>query len=297
MFEFSRLPKLKASILVLSGLTLVWLLTGCGKGEGLTPDELFPGTDALPGWNTVGSPEVFNRDNLYDFVDGQADAFIVYGFERVLVQNYENAEGAMVSVEVWQLANSADAYGLFTISRAGSPVDIGQGGDSDPGRRLAFWQDRYLVQVRARQTLPDTDLQMFAQAFSSILPSGGEVPELVGRLPSEGLIEQSIIFFHEEISIQDRIWLGGENLLGLSPQTDGVLAEYDLDGTKVQLLLVQYPDAETAAWGMGILASRSASGLVVSDARDTLLGAIYGEVDEVGHAAAIALLGEALGSE
>jgi hypothetical protein len=159
-------------------------------------------------------------------VDGQAEAFFAYGFEQVAVRRYENAEGAVLRVEVWQLATPADAYGLFTASITGTPAAIGNDGDADPGRRLAFWQDRYTVHVRARQELDDADLWGFGEAVSAALPEGGERPALVDRLPPDGLVERSAIFFHEEISIQSDLWLGGENLLGLGLETDGVLARW-----------------------------------------------------------------------
>jgi hypothetical protein len=241
----------------------------------------------------MGEVEIFGRENIYDLVNGQAEAFFAYGFEQVAVCGYDNAEGAVLTIEVWQLAATTDAYGLFTASVAGTPVAIGNGGDADPGRRLAFWQDRYYVHIRARQELPDADLRGFAEAVSAALPSGGERPALVGRLPSDGLVERSAIFFHEETSIQNELWLGGENLIGLGPETDGVLARYDVGGAAARLLLVQYPDAEAASAGRAALEAAQVSGLVTADASDDILGAVFGEIDE---AAAGALLAGVLGT-
>jgi hypothetical protein len=276
----------------LACLLLALLLVGCGsKPASLT--DAFPGVDALAGWTPAGDVETFDRENLYDLVDGQAEAFFAYGFEQVAVRYYENAERAKLDVEVWQLATPADAYGLFTAQLAGTPVAIGlaNDGDADPGRRLAFWQDRYYVHVRARQGLDDANLRNLAEALSAALPSGGERPTLVDRLPPDGLAERSHIFFHEEISIQGELWLGGENLLGWSPETNGVLARYDVGGAVARLLLVQYPNAEAASAGLSALEAGQFSGLVTAEARDTLLGAVFGEVDE---ATAGTLLAEAL---
>ena len=286
------------NLMKLACLLLALLLAGCG-GKPASLADVFPGADAFPDWTPAGAVEVFDRENIFDLVDGQADAFFAYGFEQVAVRRYENAEGTVLRVEVWQLATPADAYGLFTTSIAGMPVAIGpstssghrNGGDADPGRRLAFWQDRYTVQVRARQELPDADLRAFAEAVSAALPAGGERPALVDRLPPDGLVERSAIFFHEEISIQNELWLGGENLLGLGPETDGVLARYEVGGAAAQLLLVQYPPAEAASAGLEALEGEQVDGLVTADACDNLLGAVLGEVDEV---AATTLLAEAL---
>jgi hypothetical protein len=275
-------------------LFLALLLAGCTTGKSPSLTDVFAGGDAFPGWTLAGEVEVYDRENLYELVDGQADALFAYGFEQVVVQRYGSSEGAELDVEVWQLATPADAYGLFTAQRAGAPVAIAlaNDGDADPGRRLAFWQDRYTVQVRARQELNDAELRGLAEALSAALPSGGGRPALVGRLPPEGLVERSEIFFHEEISIQSEMWLGGENVLGLGPETDGVLARYDVGGATVRLLLVQYPDAETASDGLAALEAGQVSNLVAADVRDGLLGAVFGET---GEAAAGELLASALG--
>jgi hypothetical protein len=251
----------------------------------------FPDADAFPGWTTGGEIEAFEQENIYDLVNGQADAFFAYGFEQVMVQDYENADGIVLSIEIWQLATSPDAYGLFTTTISGEPVVIGNEGDADPGRRLIFWQDRFYVQIRARQEVPDADLWSFAAAVSAALPSGGQRPTLIDRLPAEGLVERSAIFFREEISIQNEIWLGGENLLGLSPETEGVLARYDFGGTLARLLLVDYPDTEMAAAGHAALRDSQVGDVVASDTSSTLLGAVFGEVDR---AEADVLLMEAL---
>jgi len=193
-------------------LVIVLLLAGCG-GKPPSLADVFPGADAIPGWAPTGNVEVFGRDNVYYLVDGQAEFFFAYGFEQVAVQSYKNAERAALHIEVWQLATPADAYGLFTASIAGQSADIGNDGDTDPGRRLTFWQDCYTVHVHALQELDDADLHSFAEAISTALLASGEQPLLMSNLPPDGLVERSAIFFHEEISIQSELWLGGENLL------------------------------------------------------------------------------------
>jgi hypothetical protein len=250
--------------------------------------------DAFPGWTPAGGVEVFDHESIYNLVDGQADSFFVYGFEQVAVRRYENAEGKRLNVEVWQLATPPDAYGLFSASVAGEPASVGRAndGDADPGRRLTFWQDRYFTSVYASQLIDDADLRGLAKALSEALPQGGRGPALLERLPAEGLVGRSAIFFHEELSIQDRLWLGGENLLGLGPDTDGILAQYDVGGAVAHLLLVQYPGAGAASAGLTALKVAQVNDLASAGVRDNLLGAVLGELDE---AAASALLAKALG--
>ena len=251
----------------------------------------FPGADAVAGWTPDGEIETYDSETIFDLVDGQADFFFAYGFEQVVVQRYKNAEDVVLDVQIWQMIDDEGAYGLFSAGVAGEPVDAGNEGDVDPGRRLAFWQDRYVAQLFARKEIPDADLQSFAEATSAALPAGGERPALVDRLPTGGMVPRSGIFFHKELSIQNEVWLGGENILGLSPDTDGVLARYEIDGATVRLLLVEYPDVAAAPAAVEALERGGIERLVTAGTRDHLLGVVFGEVDK---AAASVLLEKAL---
>lgn len=261
----------------------ILILTACqSSAPAATPlpaDTLLPAGGSISGWEAPDAMLTYDRENLYNLVDGQADAFFAYGFERVAVQRYQNADGARLNVEIWQLANSADAYGLFHSGIAGQPVSIGVEGDSDPGRRLAFWQQRYFVSVTATEAIPDETLWTFAKEIAKRLPSGGEPPAIVKRLPAEGLVEGSVLFFHEEISIQMEIWLGGENILGLSQATNGMVARYVWDDQKARLLLIEYPAAGEAAQGLKALRGSEIKDIAASEVSGTLLAAVIGKVD------------------
>jgi hypothetical protein len=55
----------------------------------------------------AGEVQVFDAENLYDLVDGQAGAFCAYAFEQAAMGDYENAEGEELRVEMWQVATPA----------------------------------------------------------------------------------------------------------------------------------------------------------------------------------------------
>ena len=259
---------------------LALLAVGCSRSEIDPLAAVLPGADVVAGWAPAGDVVIYDQESVFDLVNGQADAFFAFGFDRVAVQHYKDTEDAVLGIEVWQLATPADAYGLFSTSITGAPVDIGRDGDTDPGWRLIFWQDRYYAQIRARQELLDSVLRDFGEAVSAALPSGGERPALIERLPPERLVPRSIVFFHKEISIQNQVWLGGENILGLGPDTEGALAQYDHDVGMTRLLLVRYPNAERASAGLAALSDGTIENLVLADADGDLVGAIFGPADE-----------------
>lgn len=286
---------------------LVWLLAipvllvACGDpaGPASSPDGALPDAEEVPGWARAEDSRSYDADSLYDLVNGQADAYYAYAFEQVAVGAYENEAGTQLRVEVWQVASPAHAYGLFSSIRAGTPVPIasgsaaGQTGDGDPGRRLDFWQDRYLVRIFALQPVPDSDLQAFAGAVSAALPPGGEVPALVQNLPADGLAPDRTLFFYQEISLQNDLWLGGENLLGLGPETEGVWARYELEDGPANLLLVRYPDEAAAQAALAALQAGPPENLVQAQSHDQMLGAVFGATSAPN---AGALLADALSS-
>ena len=156
----------EARITILCLLGVLFLLAGCGGQESVLMRAVESPTE-LSGWAPVGEVQVFDDETIYDLVNGQADAFFAYGFEEVAVQTYEGEFGNL-RLEVWQLASSLDAYGLYTSYRSGDAVSVGQEGDGDPGRRLDFWQDRYFVRLFAMQPIPDETLQSFGQAVAAV---------------------------------------------------------------------------------------------------------------------------------
>lgn len=262
--------------LALPWLLLAALLAGCS--------ESLPTSEVPAGWTRTGETRTFDAENLYDLVNGQAEAFFAYGFESVAVQTYENPDRVTLQVEIWQLATPDDAYGLFSTYRAGTPLAVGQEGDTDPGRRLDFWQDRHFVRLFALEPIPEADMQALAESIASTLPAGGEPPSLLAYLPQQGLVEHSDVFFHQEISLQSYLWLGGENLLGLGTDTEGILARYDLDGASAQLLLVRYADAEAASAALEALQAAQIDNLVTAQTEENLLAAAFGSVDGSGAA-------------
>jgi hypothetical protein len=240
------------------------------------------------GWKPQEEPKFFSKDTLFDLMDGQSDAFFVYGFQKAAVQRFNNAAGVTINVSVFQVDASDSAFGLFSVNREQQALAIGNDGSGSPGRRLSFWQDRYFVQMTALKTVPDADLQAAGKAISAGLPKGGERPALMNALPVEGLAaDPGPLFFHQELSIQDRVWLGGENRLGLGPETDGALGRYDLSGQPVDLMIIEYPDAAQAEKGLKALQSSEQDDLLAAVSSGKRLEVVFGQADK---AAAEALL-------
>jgi hypothetical protein len=301
-------------------VVVVWLLAGCASAAAtptaapttaiptaaptatatpepvepiLAPEAALPPAHVVAGWSLAEERRTYDPDTLYDFMNGAADLYFAYGFEMLAVGKYENDQGGQVRVEIYRTATDADAFGLFTYNSFGETIDLGVDGRWASGTGAAFWQRRTFVQVISRDQVEDAALQAFARAVGDALPVGGERPNVVAALPVEGQQPGSVRFFREQMALDNFLWLGTANVLGLGPDVEGALAEYVLDEQAASLLLVVFPDSKRAQDAQTGLEGAGTGNLVATAVQENALGAVLGQVDVE---SAISLLEKALGA-
>jgi hypothetical protein len=276
------------------------LLVGCAARVQLSPTpavEVFPPAQSLPsagavlGWPKTNEDRTYDRDTLYSFMDGAADLYFTYGFESLAVGDYGRADGSKLRVEIYRTATDADAYGLYTYNAFGDPLDLGMEGRWESGAALFFWQHRTFVQIVTRGQVDDASLRAFGQAVASALPEGGARPALVDALPVDGLQPGSVRFFREQMALDNFLWLGSEDVLGLGSDVEGVLAEYKIDDQHAVLVVIAFPDAARAQQALSGIERAGVEDLEIAKVRGSTLGAVFGQP---GADTAAALLEQAL---
>ena len=132
--------------LALTGLILsgAWAAGGRAVQDDLR--ALLPAGGEAKGWVKDGDPQEFVGEDLYTYIDGGAEIYQEYGFRRVVVQDYENASGKSVSLEIFDMENPAAAFGIFSFKRSGQGkgVAVGAGAELED-YYLNFWKGRFLV--------------------------------------------------------------------------------------------------------------------------------------------------------
>jgi hypothetical protein len=247
------------------------------SAEETLPANVLPSAaDFPPGWQPDGDAKRYDSETLFDFMNGAADLYFTYGFESLTVGQYIDNEGRSLQVEVYGTASDADAYGLFTYNSYGEPLDLGLDGELDSGYRLAFWQGRHYVQIASREAVEDDVLLVFGQAVALALPQGGQRPSLIDGLPQEGLVPGSVRFFREKMALDNLLWLGSDDVLGLGADTGGVVARYERDGQALDLLLVSFPDAQRAEQARAGLESASLDNLRAVGVSGRMVAVLFG---------------------
>jgi hypothetical protein len=223
-----------------------FLLSGCSGSETDTVDTAKVLPENLGAWVKEPNPVIYDRESIFDYINGAGEVYRSYAFDHVIVARYENSEGLSVTVELFDMGNSADAYGVYSYSLEREETGIGAAFERG-GSILCFWQDRFYVCVAAEQQDPDPGpiIEEVARGVSQGLPEAGARPSLLDMLPTAGLRPLSERYFHLHQTLNYHYYLIRENVLNLSAETDAVLGRYQPGSTI--LLIIDYGDEGAAS--------------------------------------------------
>ena len=231
----------------------------CAAAAGLDLTSLLPRSGAVQGgappagWRMQGKPAAYTRATLFDYIDGGADFYLAYGFKRAVVAGYTGANDAKVTVELYDMGSSADAFGVFSHEQAEESPPVGQE-SSYAGGLLTFWKDSLFARLFADRETPQTReaILKLGKAVSASVrarggaPPAGQKPALLRLLPTSGLARRSVRYLHTETSLNSVLYLPG-NPLGLNSKTEVAYGEYPrAGGAPAKVAVVQYPTIERA---------------------------------------------------
>jgi hypothetical protein len=222
----------------------------CGKA----PEPPEREVNALPlppeaaGWAADGDPSIFDTESIYSYIDGHAEVYMAYGMKRCVSRRYAapGTDGEIV-VDLFEMASPADAYGVFSHDRDGEPVEAGQGGVFRHGW-LSFWKGPWYGSVTAVDSEGATreDVVAVAAAVAEGLVETGEIPNLVHRLPADGLDPATVCYLRSPQILNAHVFVGSDDPLRMGSGAAAVVGKYDIGGQSGHLVLVQYPNEEAA---------------------------------------------------
>ena len=241
-------------VMVTAGiLILLWLgaaepLSLNPKGENekeMSLEQFVP--QKMGEWSSEGPDEIYYRDTIFDYMNGAGEVYRMYSFRELLVRRFTNAGESDITVELFDMGTSGDAFGVFAHNREGQDEGIGQGSEYRGGL-LCFWKSKYLVCVFAEKDTPSAKKTVIniAKAIDQAIKDEGIKPELLGHLPEEGLMETSIRYFHTHVSLNYHYYIADKNILNLNQDTEAVLVRYQKEESKCYLLLVRYRNGKEA---------------------------------------------------
>lgn len=227
-------------------LVSFFIMTNCAREAKQPMNPLYQSVPReIQGWKAEAEDKTYNRETLFDYINGGAEHYLTYQFREVLVRRFVHPEHPDVEIvlDIYDMSISEDAFGLFTSEREDEETGIGQGSEFGGGL-LRFWKDKYFVSIVVLGDVPNAKSVMMelARAVAEAIPSTGNKPAMLTLLPREGLIESEIRYFHASNTLNNYYYVANENILNLGPDTDCVLAQYEREGESGFLLLVRYKD-------------------------------------------------------
>jgi hypothetical protein len=168
-----------------------------------------------PSWEPSGPIRQFTAENLYDYKDGGADGYLIYGFARMsTIDCKSNAD--TLTIDLSEMNDPDAAYGLFTANRDPKLpfAPIGMGGQIQ-SQSAIFAKGKYYVEIVEVADNPEADHSAVMKACVAMIQQrlqGRETaPEALQWFPQDNL---------------DSVRLIPESVLGLRLLKRGYVAKY-----------------------------------------------------------------------
>ncbi len=153
----------------------------------------------LPGWTPSGDVEIYGADDLWKRIDGAAELFVSYGFQRLSARDMSRDE-ASVAIEIYDMGSRLNAFGVYGAERAegSEAIEVGVEGIVSAPYQCLLLKDRYYVKVETRsgEFSRDQGLDLL-KSLDAVIPGTDSLPSELSLLPVSGRVERSERFVRE----------------------------------------------------------------------------------------------------
>ncbi|MBN2348320.1 MAG: hypothetical protein JXJ22_05755 [Bacteroidales bacterium] len=205
------------------------LFTAIGKSE--APAGLFP---KIQGWTLKVEKMVYTPDNLWELINGAAEAFLSYDFQDLHLGEYSK-ENVSVRAELYRHSNLSNAFGIYTAERMPdySFIDIGIQGYAEPGILHFFTGTFYIKLMTAgAEEADEQTLKDIAININNYLGMDNHWPRELDLLPEENRVKNTESYI-------------AEDFLGYSFFHSAFIAKYN-DQDEFQVFIITLNSSEDA---------------------------------------------------
>ena len=211
--------------------------------EGLR--TLLPTASEIDNWGMNFDFEEYKGEDLFFYINGGAEIYYEYGFERVIVQDYKSPNGRSASLEVYKMSSPDSAYGMYTFksSGIGQKLNVGHGCKLQD-YYLNFWKGQYLVTITGFDAEKETidGLKSIANAVDKKIrtQANAEMPVIYSRLPQKDLDTQSVKYFKGNLGLVNSYPFANSDIFIIREGIKGTYsAGYDI-------YILEYKDVEAS---------------------------------------------------
>jgi hypothetical protein len=175
------------------GLFLL-LINGIAVGQNLNLPQ-------LTGYKKTTNNLVYRADNLHNYINGLADAYLSYGFLDLQVAEYKKSK-SVIKLEIYRYIDNANAFGMYSIERSPSMryINVGAQGYVGDGF-INFFKGNYYVKIRSNskneKVLQSTE--SLAVNVSGMLKGDLKMPAALSQFPEAGKKINEETFINENV--------------------------------------------------------------------------------------------------
>jgi hypothetical protein len=136
-------------------LSIVLLTDSLSVGSSLRHENPFLYGLGLKEFLQCGPTEVYNRDNIFEYMDGEAEAYLPLGFTLLYTGRYRKpGTDKMILVEVYDMRSQVGAQGIFEVYTRKGGMEVKKIGSAawTDNAIILFWRNRYFFRVRPDPT-------------------------------------------------------------------------------------------------------------------------------------------------
>ncbi len=251
-------------------LVVLVTLLGAAAAPAAEMLSLFP--EHLAGATRTAAAKAYDNKTIYDYMDGGADPYRRYDLRQLYAAEY-SLEGKLITVELFDMGSSAEAYGVFSMHQEGAPAAVGQGARW-LDQVLRAWMDRYFLKIAGEADTPE--FRAFAVAlggrFAQALGANGDLPDLVTSLPVKELQLTQLCYLHAVQDFNFAYYVSTDNVLLLAKgRTEAVVADGRLGGPPLKVAVIRYRDPKDRAQALARFGKIILSKKATRDKDGTLL--------------------------
>ncbi len=195
--------------------------------------DLLPHQAELQGWKAENAPQVYKGEDLYLYIDGGAEIYHEYGFRQVLVQDYQSTPEKSLTLEIYEMADSPSAFGIYTLksSGKGKTVLVGQDGQLED-YYLNFWKGNFLVTLTGSDGSPEIihGLLLIAKSLEAKINPRATRPLFIEALPKDWFPVSRLKYIKGALGLRNTESFLSRSIFGFQEGVVGVNDEKRLGG-------------------------------------------------------------------
>ena len=209
-----------------------------GQAYSQTPQQIKADLPEVEGWKIAPDIEIFNRDNLYERINGAAPLFFENNFQEMTSVVYNSTSGDnYITIQAYRHATPEDAFGMYASERS-SDMEFypGIGGEAQgDGYGLYFFVGAIYVKMSTNNEGVEVSAAMkaIAAGLAGKIGCDSAYPAIINSFPKDGSIPHSAAYITQN-------YIGHEFLKPV------YTVNYELFEKKFQAFVIDAKTAENA---------------------------------------------------